>query len=172
MPVWKLDQLQVPAAARMLANDAGCIAFYPSMGMMRVCKDLLPIGEGLFKKSGLHKIQALLGCSQGAGSTGHRFEIWTMLTKQEVARNIYVKFVDERGKLWMFHGFIGTTSAQRADGRRVFVKPQLLRIQRAVRRFIQHRRWLRQARRVFTRCMKNSRLTPDLVQLICREVVK
>jgi hypothetical protein len=143
---WTTCKCQQPR--EILANDAGCMAFYPSMGMMRIDKDLIPIGEGLFKKAGFHKIQALLGCSPQAASTIHRFEIWTMFTKQEVARNIQVNLVDEHGKLWMFHGFIGCTSVLRADGIRVFLKPQLLRIQRAIRRFIQHRRWLRQARRL------------------------
>jgi hypothetical protein len=87
-----------------------------------------------------------------------------LFTKQEVARIIHVDFEDEHGKLWMFHGFIGSTSVLRADGMRVFVKPQLRRIQ--------HRRWLRQARRVFARSVRNSCLTSDVIQLICLEYVK
>jgi hypothetical protein len=72
----------------------------------------------------------------------------------------------------MYSQQTGLLVAWRSGNRRIFLMPQLRRIQRAVRAFLKHRRWLRQARRVFTRCMKNSRLTPDLVQHICREYVK
>jgi hypothetical protein len=73
---------------------------------------------------------------------------------------------------WVMYSQTGLLVAWRSGNRRIFLLPQLRRIQRAVRAFLKHRRWLRQARRVFTRCMKNSRLTPDLVQHICREYVK
>jgi hypothetical protein len=88
---------------------------------------------------------------------------------------MHVYFITDDEESWVDSvevKVIGKPLALQADGSRLLLLPQLRRIQRAVRAFIQHRRWLRQARQVFTQCMKNSRLTPDLIKHICREYVK
>ena len=72
----------------------------------------------------------------------------------------------------MYSQQTGLLVAWRSGNRRIFLMPQLRRIQRAVRAFLKHRRWLRQARRVFARSVRNSCLTPDMVQLICTNYVK
>jgi hypothetical protein len=73
---------------------------------------------------------------------------------------------------WVMYSQTSLLVVWRSGDRRIFLMPQLRRIQRAVRAFLKHRRWLRQARRVFARSVRNSCLTPDMVQLICRHYVK
>jgi hypothetical protein len=49
---------------------------------------------------------------------------------------MHVYFISEDGEPWV----IGKLLALQADGSRVFVFPQLLRIQRALQAFLKHRR--------------------------------
>ncbi len=159
---------QCPPPQDLIADDTGIVAVYPKMSMMRVYRDLIVLKQ----VPGVHMMQALVRASPAARISFMDFPRWTVYQSGETARNIRAGVVDLQGKSWIYSWKIGTTLAHHPDGSRVFVKPQLRRIQRAVRAFIQHRRWLKQARRVFTRCMINSRLTPDLVQHICRNYVK
>jgi hypothetical protein len=155
-----------PSPQELIADDARRIALYPTMSMMRVYKDLISLKQ----VPGVHMMQALILVPPVARIFTLHFPRCRI--SGETARNLRARFMDQQGKSWIYACKMGTTVAHRPDGGRVFLLPQLRRIQRAVQAFLQHRRWLRQARRVFARCMKNSCLTPDLVQYICRQYVK
>jgi hypothetical protein len=138
------------------------------MSMMRVFKDLISIKQ----VPGVHMMQALILVPPVARIYTVHFPRCRIPGGGEMARNLRAHFMDQQGKGWIYKCKMGTTVAHRPDGGRVFLLPQLRRIQRAVRAFLKHRRWLRQARRVFARSVQNSCLTPELVQLICRDYVK
>jgi hypothetical protein len=163
---WTYCRCQAPQ--KLIAGDARRIALYPGMSMMMVFRDLISLKH----VPGVHMMQALILAPPVAGITNLDFPRHRLRDSREMARHLRARFVDHQGQSWTYSCKMGTTLAHRPDGSRVFLKPQLRRIQRAVRAFLKHRRWLRQARRVFARCMRNSCLTPDMVQLICREYVK
>jgi hypothetical protein len=150
-----------------VAGGARRIALYPGMSMMMVYRDLISLKQ----VPGVHMMQALILAPPAARRTNLDFPRVRLPDSREMARHLRARFMNQQGEGWIYSCKMGTTLAHLPNGRRVFLKPQLRHIQRAVRAFLKHRRWLRQARRVFARCMQNSCLTPDMVQLICRDYV-
>lgn len=157
-----------PSPQELITGDQHRVVLYPTMSMMKVYRDLISLKQ----VPGVHMMQALILVPPAARITALNFPRKTLPDSGEMTRSLCAKFMDQQGKFWIYSFKVGTNLAHLPDGRRAFLKPQLWRIQRAVRAFLKHRRWRRQARRVFTRCMRNSRLPMDLVQHICREYVK
>ncbi len=157
-----------PSPQELIADDARRIALYPTMSMMRVYRDLISLKQ----VPGVHMMQGLILVPPVARIFTLHFPRCRIPGCGEMARNLRAHFMDQQGKSWIYKCKMGTTVAHIPDGGRVFLLPQLQRIQRAVRAFLKHRRWLRQARRFFARSVLNSCLTPEIVELICRDYVK
>jgi hypothetical protein len=162
----------------MIVNNEDGFTLYPGIGMFRAGGELMSLNKCLIRVSretGVHHWQALINAPPATRISQR--EVKTHLHAPGCCptwgfRNMLTSFTDELGIPCVLIWSVGNVRAGQAKGKRVLISPELRRIQRAVRKFLQHRRWLRQAQRVFTRCMCNSCLSPDLVQHICREFVK
>ncbi len=88
-----------------------------------------------------------------------------------LADKVHAYLLNKLGR-GLLHGdaLIWKVLTLQANGRRVLILPQVRRIQRAVRKFLLHRRWLGQARLVSTGCMLRS--CTDLVAHIYKVCVK
>jgi hypothetical protein len=111
--------------------------------MMRVYRDLIALKQ----VPGVHMMLALILASPAARISYMDYPRFTVHQSGETARNIRAGVMNLQGKSWIYSWKIGTTLAHLPNGSRVLVKPHLRRIQRAVRAFLMHRRWLRQARK-------------------------
>ena len=148
----------------MIINNEDGFALYPGMGMFRA-------GECLIcpsRETGVHAWQALIEAYPATRISRRELERHLFI---KGGRNMFISFSDEVGVPCVLIWSVGSVLALKCN-KKSLIMPQLRRIQRAIRKFIKHRRWLKQARRVFTRCMQNSCLSPDLVQHICLKYVK
>jgi hypothetical protein len=108
------------APQKLIAGDAGRIALYPGMSMMKVYRDLISLKQ----VPGVHMMQALILAPPAAHIINLDFPRGRLRDSREMARHLRARFMDQRGESWIYSCKMGTTLAHLPNGRRVFVNSE------------------------------------------------